>query len=58
MLASARPEPTGTWGHSLGAVDYRHLLPGQIAEDARRVDEYLSGAVAGKVVEMKRPAVG
>lgn len=44
----------GAWcrGH------YRHLLPGQIAEDAGRVDEYLSGATSGKVVEMKRPAVG
>ncbi len=47
-------------GHSAPGVAgrYRHLLPGQIAEDASRLDEYLSGAVAGKVVEMKRPAVG
>lgn len=47
-------------GHSAPGVSgrYRHLLPGQIAEDARRVDEYLAGTVAGKVVEMKRPAVG
>jgi integrase len=47
-------------GHSVPGVAgrYRHLLPGQIAEDASRLDEYLSGAVAGKVVEMKRPAVG
>ena len=47
-------------GHSAPGVAgrYRHLLPGQISEDAKRVDEYLAGSVAGKVVEMKRPAVG
>jgi integrase len=47
-------------GHSApgAAGRYRHLLPGQLAEDARRVDEYLAGSLAGKVVEMKRPAVG
>jgi integrase len=47
-------------GHSAKGVAgrYRHLLPGQIAEDAKRVDEYLAGSLAGKVVEMKRPAVG
>ena len=47
-------------GHAAPGVAgrYRHLLPGQIAEDASRLDEYLSGAIAGKVVEMKRPAVG
>jgi integrase len=47
-------------GHSAAGVAgrYRHLLPGQIAEDAGRVDEYVTGATAGKVVEMKRPAVG
>jgi integrase len=39
-------------GHAAPGVAgrYRHLLPGQIAEDARRVDEYLAGATAGKVV--------
>jgi integrase len=47
-------------GHAAPGVAgrYRHLLPGQIAEDAMRVDEYLAGTVAGKVVEMKRPAAG
>jgi integrase len=45
-------------GHSLGQMNYRHLLAEQIAEDAQRVDAYLSGALAGKVVELKRPAVG
>jgi len=47
-------------GHSaLGVAGrYRHLLPGQISEDAKRVDEYLLGSTAGKVVELKRPAVG
>jgi integrase len=39
-------------GHAaLGVTGrYWHLLPGQLAEDARRVDEYLPGAIAGKVV--------
>jgi integrase len=39
-------------GHSSGSVAsrYRHLLPAQMAEDARRVDAYLAGAAAGKVV--------
>ena len=47
-------------GHSAPGVAgrYRHVLPEQIAEDAKRVDAYLAGATAGKVVEMKRPAVG
>jgi hypothetical protein len=26
------------------------LLPGRLAEDAKRLDEYLAGATAGKVV--------
>ena len=39
-------------GHSLGAVNYRHLLPGQIAEDAKLVGAYLAGATAGKVVAL------
>jgi integrase len=45
-------------GHSAPGVAgrYRHLLPGQLAEDAKRVDQYLSGAAAGKVVEIKRAA--
>jgi integrase len=40
-------------GHSTGrtvAGRYRHLLPGQLAQDAERLDDYLSGAAAGKVV--------
>jgi integrase len=39
-------------GHSDGSVAgrYRHQLPGQLAEDAKLVDAYLAGAVAGKVV--------
>jgi integrase len=39
-------------GHARGSVSsrYRHLLPGQMTEDARRVDAYLAGAVDGKVV--------
>jgi integrase len=47
-------------GHAAPGVAgrYRHLLPGQLSEDARRVDEYLAWTTAGKVVEMKRPAVG
>jgi integrase len=45
-------------GHSAPGVAgrYRHLLPGQIAEDAKRVDEYLAGAAAGKVVQLARAA--
>jgi integrase len=43
-------------GHAAAGVAgrYRHLLPGQLAEDTRRVDDYLAGAVAGKVVELPR----
>src|SRR5205085_992594 len=47
-------------GHSARGVEdrYRHLLAGQMAEDAKRVDEYLAGAVAGKIVDLKRLAAG
>jgi integrase len=43
-------------GHANASVAgrYRHLLPDQMAEDARRVDEYLAGTVAGKVVQLGR----
>jgi integrase len=39
-------------GHSNPSVQarYRHQLPGQLEEDARTLDKYLSGAVAGKVI--------
>ena len=39
-------------GHANPTVQarYRHQLPGQLEEDARRLEEYLSGATAGKVV--------
>jgi integrase len=42
-------------GHSRGTVQgrYRHLLPGQLAEDAKRVDAYLAGATSGKVVTLQ-----
>ena len=41
-------------GHSSGTVAgrYRHLLPGQLAEDRERLDAYLAGAAAGKVVPL------
>jgi integrase len=41
-------------GHSNPSVAnrYRHQLEGQLAEDAARLDEYLSGALAGKVVAL------
>jgi integrase len=41
-------------GHSSGSVAsrYRHLLPAQMAEDAKLVDGYLSGAAAGKVLPL------
>ena len=47
-------------GHSNSSVAgrYRHLLPGQMAEDAKRVDDYLAGAATGKVVGIERAAAG
>lgn len=41
-------------GHSSGSVAsrYRHLLAAQVADDAKRVDEYLAGATTGKVVAL------
>ena len=41
-------------GHSNPSVAnrYRHQLEGQLAEDAARLDEYLSGATAGRVVKL------
>jgi hypothetical protein len=41
-------------GHSNPSVAnrYRHQLDGQLAEDAARIDEYLTGAVTGKVVAL------
>jgi hypothetical protein len=41
-------------GHSNPSVAnrYRHQLDGQLAEDAKRLDEYLTGAAAGKVVRL------
>lgn len=40
--------------HSNGSVAgrYRHLLPGQIAEDRKLFDAYLEGVTAGKVVPL------
>jgi integrase len=40
-------------GHAAAGVAgrYRHLLSGQIAEDAKRVDEYLASAAGGKVMD-------
>jgi integrase len=45
-------------GHANPSVAnrYRHQLEGQLAEDARRLDEYLSGAVSGKVVRLHADA--
>jgi hypothetical protein len=41
-------------GHANASVAnrYRHQLEGQLAEDARRLDDYLTGATAGKVVSI------
>jgi integrase len=41
-------------GHSLGSVTagYTHRLEAQLAEDGRRIEEYLSGAASGKVVAL------
>jgi integrase len=46
-------------GHSnAGSVAgrYRHQLDGQHQEDAKRIDEYLTGSVAGKIRELSRVA--
>jgi integrase len=47
-------------GHSAKGTPgrYRHLLAGQMAEDAQRLDAYLAGSVGGKVRDLVRPAVG
>lgn len=37
---------------------YRHQLDDQAAKDASRLDEYLAGVAAGKVVELPRAATG
>jgi integrase len=41
-------------GHSNPSVQarYRHQLEGQLTEDAKRLDEYLTGAATGKVVSI------
>ncbi len=41
-------------GHSLEAISdrYRHALPGQLADDAQKLDLYLVGAASGKVVSL------
>jgi integrase len=41
-------------GHANPSVAnrYRHQLEGQLIDDAARLDEYLSGAVTGKVVQL------
>ena len=41
-------------GHANPSVAnrYRHQLEGQLAEDAARLDDYLSGAVGGKVIQL------
>jgi hypothetical protein len=42
-------------GHSTSSSvpgRYRHLLAGQMAEDARMLDAWLAGATAGKVVPL------
>ncbi len=42
-------------GHSSKGVtdDYRHQLPGQATEDAKRLDAFLAGVAAGKVVAIQ-----
>jgi hypothetical protein len=37
---------------------YRHQLTGQLAEDAARLDEYLSGTIAGKIATLPQAATG
>lgn len=41
-----------------GLRPYRHQLPGQLEEDARRLDEYLTGATAGKLGLMRAKRFG
>lgn len=45
-------------GHSNPTVQarYRHQLPGQLEEDARRLENYLTAAAAGKVVAIETGA--
>jgi hypothetical protein len=47
-------------GHSNPSVAnrYRHLLPGQLEDDAARLDEYLGGGTTGKVVRLPLAATG
>ena len=33
---------------------YRHTIDGQLAEDAHRIDEYLAGTIAEKVVALRK----
>jgi integrase len=42
-------------GHAARGVPgrYRHLLRGQMAEDTRRLDEYLAGTTTGKIVGLE-----
>jgi hypothetical protein len=40
-------------GHSVHSVANRYRHPRQFAEDAARLDEYLSGAEAGTVVPLR-----
>jgi len=47
-------------GHALGDVTerYRHQLDGQLADDAKRLDKYLTGAKSGKVVPITGAQTG
>ncbi|HEY8776580.1 MAG TPA: tyrosine-type recombinase/integrase [Gaiellaceae bacterium] len=47
-------------GHAVGGVRgrYTHLLEAQLAEDAKRLDEYLSGVAEGKVIALEARAPG
>ena len=46
-------------GHSNPSVQarYRHQLEGQLAEDAARLESYLSGSASGKVVALQADAI-
>jgi integrase len=43
-------------GHSRGSVASRYRHPQQYVEDAKRLDEYLGGSTAGKVVSLEAVA--
>ena len=48
MVSSSSPSSAA----GSGSTRYRHQLEGQLAEDAARLDAYLTGAADGRVVPL------